>query len=168
VKWKAPTLTNGAAVSSYVVTVLSAGTVVKTVTFASSALTQTITGLTNAKAYTFKVAAKNVAGSSVQSLASAAIVVGAPTAPTGIGAVRTAAGSLKVTFTAPASNGAAITKYTATCVSTNSGVTKAKAGAAGPLVVTGLTATKTYKCTVKATNSRGTGPASVASAPVIA
>jgi hypothetical protein len=168
VKWKAPTITNGAAVSSYVVTVLSGGAIVKTVTYASPALTQTVTGLTNGKAYTFKVVAKNVAGASVQSVASAPTIVGAPGPPTAIGAVKAAAGSIRVTFTAPANNGAPITGYTATCTSTNNGATKTKTGTAGPLLVTGLTAGRTYKCTVKATNSRGAGPPSVASGPVIA
>jgi hypothetical protein len=167
VKWKAPTATNGAAVSSYVVTVLSGGAVVKTVTYASSALTQTVTGLTNGKAYTFKVAAKNVAGASVQSVASKPTIVGAPGPPTAVSAVKAAAGSIRVAFTAPANNGAAITGYTARCTSTNLGVTKTKTGTASPLTVTGLTVGKTYRCTVTATNSRGTGPPSVASGAVI-
>ena len=167
-KWKAPTATNGAAVSGYVVSVFSAGALVKKVTFASPYLTQAITGLTNGKAYTFKVAAENVSGTGVVSAASAATTVGAPTAPTGIGATRVASGSLRVTYTAPANNGAAITSYTATCTSTNLGVTKTKTASSGALTVTGLTAGKTYRCTVKATNSRGTGPASVASAAVVA
>ena len=168
VKWKAPTATNGAAVSGYVVSVFSGGALVKKVTFASPNLTQTITGLTNGKAYTFKVAAQNVSGTGVDSVASPATAVGGPAAPTGIGATRVAAGSLRVTYTAPANNGAAITSYTATCTSTNLGVTKTKTASSGALTVTGLTAGKTYKCTVKATNSRGTGPASVASAAVVA
>jgi hypothetical protein len=166
--WTAPTATNGAGVTGYVVTVLSGGTVVKKVTYASNALTEAVTGLTNGKAYTFKVAATNVAGTGTTSTASASIIVGAPGAPTAVTASRTAAGSLKVAFTAPPNNGAAITGYTATCTSTNGGVTKTKTGTAGPLTVTGLTAGSTYKCTVKATNSRGTGPASVASQPVVA
>jgi hypothetical protein len=43
-----------------------------------------------------------------------------------------------------------------------------KTASSGALTVTGLTAGKTYKCTVKATNSCGTGPASVASPAVVA
>ena len=37
-----------------------------------------------------------------------------------------------------------------------------------PVGVTGVTAGKRYRCTVVATNSRGTGPRSVPSAPVTA
>jgi hypothetical protein len=73
-----------------------------------------------------------------------------------------------VSFTAPANNGATITGYTATCTSTNLGVTKTKPGTASPLTVVGLSVGKTYRCTVKATNSRGTGPPSAPSAAIIA
>jgi hypothetical protein len=47
-------------------------------------------------------------------------------------------------------------------------VAKSKVGSASPLTVSGLTAGKTYTCTVKGTNSRGTGPASNPSKPVTA
>ena len=166
--WKAPTVTNGAGVTSYVVTVLSGGVVKKTVTFSLPTLVESVTGLTNGTSYTFKVAAGNVAGTGVATAPSAAIVVGAPAAPAKPTVVKVASGSLKVTFVAPANNGATISSYTATCTSSNLGVTKSKAGAASPLTVTALTAGKTYTCTVKATNSRGSGPASAKSAAVTA
>ena len=138
--WKAPTLTHGAAVTSYIVTVIAAGKTVKTVTFASPALTGTVTGLTNGKSYTFKVAAENVAGTGPQTSTGVTIVVGAPAPPTSVRAVKTAAGSLKLTFTAPATNGAAVSGYTASCSSTNGGTAKTKAGTASPITVTGLSA----------------------------
>ena len=59
-KWKAPTVTNGAGVTSYKVTVLSAGRTVKTLTFRRPRSSDTVNGLTNGTAYTFKVAAGNV------------------------------------------------------------------------------------------------------------
>jgi titin len=168
-KWTAPTVTNGAGVTSYRVTVLKAGVVFKTVTFASPALTQVISGLANGTAYTFKVAAGNVAGVGLPTAASLAAVVGAPGPPRAVTVLRVASGSIKVTFTAPlVTNGAAITGYTATCASSNLGVTKTKTGTASPLTVTLLSPGKTYKCTVKASNSRGAGPASAASIAVTA
>jgi len=72
-----------------------------------------------------------------------------------------AAGNGKATlsFTPPASDGgAAISLYTASCSPGPIGA----AAAAGPLTVTGLTNGETYSCTVTATNSAGTGPASAA------
>jgi hypothetical protein len=80
--------------------------------------------------------------------------------------VRIASGQLRVTFTASANNGAAVSSFTATCVSSNGGITRTKAGAASPLVVTALTSGRTYTCTVKGTNSRGAGLASAPSATV--
>ena len=76
---------------------------------------------------------------------------------------------MKVTFAAPtATNGAAITLYTVSCTSSNGGAAKTKTGHASPITDTGLGAGKQYTCTVKATNSRGVGPASTPSAAVTA
>ena len=167
--WKAPTVTNGAGVTSYKVTVLAGTAVFKTVTFPSPLLTETVTGLTNGKSYTFKVAAGNVAGIGAASAVSAVDVAGVPGAPTGVRAVKTSSGHLQVTFTAPAAtNGEPLTGYTATCTSSNLGVTKSASGAASPLIVSALSAGKKYTCTVKAKNSRGYGPSSVPSAPTSA
>ena len=92
-KWKAPTATNGAGVTSYVVTVLAAGKPVKTVSYPSPLLTETVTGLTNGKAYTFKVVAGNVAGTGAASAVTVAAVVGAPGAPSVVKAVKVTSGS---------------------------------------------------------------------------
>ncbi len=75
---------------------------------------------------------------------------------------------MKVTFGAPPNNGAAITSYAATCTPSNGGIVKTKTGATSPLLVSGLTAGKSYTCSVKATNSRGAGPVSVSSAAITA
>ena len=107
-------------------------------------------------------------GTSSASAASAAVIVGTPGPPPKPTIVKTAAGSLKVSFTAPAANGAAITSYTATCTSSNGGVTRSKSAASSPITVTTLSAGKTYTCTVRATNSRGAGPLSPPSSPAIA
>jgi hypothetical protein len=82
-----------------------------------------------------------------------AVLPGAPVI--GIGAPGN--GQATINFGAPASNGgAAITSYRATC---NPGGFTAT-GAGSPLTVTGLTNGTPYTCSVTATNSAGTGPAS--------
>src|SRR5690242_868889 len=81
VNWKAPA-NNGAPITGYVVTPFK-GTVAQTPhVFNSTALAQNITGLTNAAAYTFKVAAKNSRGTGAASAASA------PATPTATAALR--------------------------------------------------------------------------------
>ncbi len=165
VRWVAPTVTNGAAVSGYVVTALSGGVVQKTVPFASAALTQVITGLTAGKTYTFKVAAKNVAGAGPASVVSNAIKpISPPAAPTGVTAT---AGAAKATlrWTAPTvTNGSPVNGYVVTVLI--SGVvqkTVAFASTALTQVITGLTAGKTYTFKVAAKNIAGTGTASALS-----
>jgi hypothetical protein len=94
--------------------------------------------------------------------------MGSPAAPTAVTAVKVASGEIMVSFTPGAHNGSPITSFTATCVSSNGGVVGSKSGAASPLTVTGLTATRTYTCTVKGTNARGTGLSSAPSGAVLA
>jgi plastocyanin len=168
VHWAPPASNNGASISAYVVTPY-VGTVAQTSrTFKSTVTTETVTGLTNGRAYTFRVAAHNSFGTGPRSALSSPIRVGTPLAPTNVSAAHLARGELKVTFTPAANNGAAITHYTATCKSTNGGTTASHSNTASPIRVTALTAAKTYTCTVTATNSRGTGPASNPSTPAVA
>jgi hypothetical protein len=94
------------------------------------------------------------------------MIAGAPGQPGTPSAVNVASGSLKVTFAAPMSNGAPITSYSVTCASANGGVTRTKTGTKSPITVTTLTPGKSYRCSVKATNSRGAGPASMPSPAV--
>ena len=126
----------------------------------------TVTGLTTKKTYTCSVTATNAWGVGPASVASAPVIVGAPSAPSGVRTTRTAAGRLQVAFAPGANNGAAITRFTATCKSSDGGVTKAVSSTVHPIAVTGLTAGKTYTCAVSATNSRGVGPQSAPSPAV--
>jgi hypothetical protein len=129
--------------------------------------TPTVGGLIAGASYTFTVAAYDahtVGPASV--MTGAPVTIGAPAAATALRVAKVGKGTITIAFAAAANNGAPITKYTATCASTDGGATKVKAGKASPLRVTGLTAGKTYTCTVRATNKRGTGPASRSSGAV--
>jgi hypothetical protein len=85
-------------------------------------------------------------------------------------ATTTATGSLTLTFVIGANNGSAITSQTATCTSTNGGVTKTgvhSGATAAPITVAGTTTGRTYTCRVIATNARGPSLWSAPSLPVI-
>jgi hypothetical protein len=174
VSWLAPANHGVSPITGYTVTPFL-GTVAQAAhVFNTPATTETITGLTNAKAYTFKVKATNAAGSSALSVASGAVTVGAPKSPVGTVAksasTTAATGTINVTYAAGANNGAAITKYTASCISSNGGVAKTgihAAATAGTIAVAGTSTGKTYTCKVNATNSRGSSPPSLASAAII-
>jgi hypothetical protein len=122
-----------------------------------------VAAVTTAKTYTCTVKASNARGASLASAPSLPVVVGSPTAPTGVTTTHLAAGQIKVTFISGANNGSPITGYTGRCFSSDGGVPNAKSGPASPLTVVGLSAGKSYTCTVTATNARGTSPASIAS-----
>ncbi len=164
VRWKAPTATNGSDLIGYEVTALSGGVVQKVVDFDSIALTQTITGLTVGKTYTFKVAAANLSGLGDASMTSNAIIpTGPPSAPTGVTATAGAArATLKWTASHP--NGATVTGYVVTVLV--AGVVKKTVvftTAAVTEVITGLTKGTTYTFKVAGKNSLGTGAASALS-----
>jgi hypothetical protein len=127
-----------------------------------------VSGLTTANLYTCVVVATNARGAGTASAPSAPIAVGSPGPPTGVTALKVASGQLKVSFGAAPNNGSAITGYSATCTSSNGGVARSQTGAASPLTVSGLTAAKSYTCTVTATNARGSGALSAPSAATTA
>lgn len=93
------------------------------------------------------------------SIAAAFALVSAPSAPQ---AVTATPGALlaSLSFSPPASNGGGtITQYTASCSSAGQ-VTRTASGATSPISVNGLAGGVTYACTITATNTGGTGPAS--------
>ena len=93
----------------------------------------------------------------------------APGAPTVTSATAGTKRTLRVVFTAPASNGGApISHYRATCSSSDGGKTRAGSARKLLIVVRGLTAGKTYTCTVRARNRAGLGPSSAPSSAVVA
>jgi hypothetical protein len=173
VSWLAPANHGVSAITGYTVTPYIGAVAQAPQVFDSTALTRTVTGLINAKAYTFKVAATNSAGTGPLSAASAALIVGAPRAPGGVAArsLSTTAwtGGIAVGFVAPSNAGAAITRYTATCTSTNGGVARAGvrlAATAGTIIVGAASTARSYTCKVTATNARGTSVASAPSAAI--
>lgn len=98
----------------------------------------------------FTVAAVTGAGVGPASVG-VGVTIGTPAAPQAVTVSHAGKGAVKVAFKAGASNGAAITGFTATC-----GLHSAS-GKASPVTVKGLAAGKPYNCTVAATNSRGKG-----------
>ena len=159
---------NGSVVTGYVVTPFVGSVAQPARTFASTATTQVVTGLTNGTTYSFKVAGVNAVGSG-PAATSAAIVVGAPLAPTKVAATAGVAGSRQVTvsWTAPAANASPITGYVVT--PSRAGVVQPKvvtASAAPSVVVSDLITGSPYTFTVAATNASGTGVASAATAAV--
>jgi len=79
VTWVAPA-NNGSPINGYVVTPFVGSKAQPARTFNSTATTETIMGLTNARTYTFRVAAKNAVGTGAPSAASSPVIpTSAPT-----------------------------------------------------------------------------------------
>lgn len=148
---------HGSAITGYVVTPYYGSTAQTAHTFHSTATTETVTGLVNGRAYTFKVAAINAPGTGPKSSASPAVRVGTPGAPTSVQAWG-GAKSAKVHWVAPPSNGASITAYVITpYLGSTAQPVHTFNSSATTEIVHGLTSGHTYTFKVAAVNSRGTG-----------
>jgi hypothetical protein len=156
VSFTPPVNNGGAAITNY--------TVISTpgnFTASGGASPITVTGLTNGTAYSFRVTATNIGGTSAPSSPSNSVTpsASAPGAPT-IGIATAGNAQASVSFTPPLDNGGTpINYYTVT--STPGNLTAF--GAASPITIRGLSNGTTYSFTVTATNSGGTSPASAAS-----
>jgi hypothetical protein len=164
VSWAPATSTPSGCIAGSVVTPSIAGVAQPATLLPGPGTTTVLSGLTNGQTYTFTVAAEDGHAVGPTSGHTGPITVGAPAAITAVTATRAARGTITLGFRAPRDNGAAITRYAAVCRSKNGGVTRTATGTRSPLVAKSLTPGKTYQCTVKATNSRGTGLASRPSA----
>ena len=175
VTWVAPASTGGSPITDYLVKYSSNGGYLGTKIFVrsgSTALSCTITGLTNGLPYVIKVIACNAVGNSFRSVNSApatpATVAGAPTSVVAV----SGNSQLAVTWVAPASNGGSpITEYLVK-YSSNGGVagswTRYRPGApitALSCTVTGLTNGTAYVIKVIARNAVGISLPSANSAP---
>jgi phospholipase C len=164
VNWDPPISDGGAPITSYAVTPYIGTEALAPQTSTRPATSEVITRLDLATTYRFQITADNANGSGAPSVFTNALTVGAPSAPTAVSAVRTAAGTFQLSFSGRSDNGARITGYAATCLSSNGGATIATSGTTSPLTVINLTQGTTYTCTVAAINSRGTSPSSTPSA----
>ncbi|WP_329426066.1 putative Ig domain-containing protein [Streptosporangium sp. NBC_01495] len=167
VSWTAPA-SNGSAITGYVVTPYLGGVAQSPVSFDASATSRTLTGLTAGATYTFTVAAVNAVGTGSASPASNAVVpYNVPGRPT-ITAATAGTSSANLTWTAPASNGSAITGYVVTpYIAGVAQPTQTFSGTATTQSVTGLTPGVSYTFTVTAVNAAGPGPASLPSSAVV-
>ena len=159
VSWHAAAA-NGHPITSYSVVASPGGHTCTT----AGTLTCTVSGLINGSTYTFRVTAANSIGSGPASAPSPGVIPATvPGAPSGAAATP-ADSSAVVSWSAPGSTGGVpITGYTAT--SAPLGRTCTTTGALTCTVV-GLLNGTSYTFSVTATNAKGTGPASTASAGV--
>jgi hypothetical protein len=156
--WSAPAFDGGAAISGYDVTAYSGG-VAQSTTAVGAATQATIGGLTNGATYTFRIAAKNVAGTGAQSSDSNAVTPRTvPDAPASVSASTGGAGQAIVNWSTPAFNGGApITGYEVTSYVAGAVRTKITVGLGNQVTFGGLTNGTTYTFRVAAKNVAGTG-----------
>jgi len=162
ISWSAPAFNGGAAISGYTVQDGSNAVICTT----AGATSCTVSNLTSASSYTFRVAATNVAGTGAFSSASGSTLqTSIPNAP---GQPRLISGRYRfiIDWTAPVDNGFALTGYVATATNGTTTRTCSVAAAVSRCIISGFPSTQsTFVVSVKASNVYG---ASAASASVSA
>ena len=174
VTWAAPD-TRGATISAYAVQYRAATAqnwTTWTRTGTATSTSETVTGLTNATAYVFRVRATNRVGDGAWSPASASVTPAAlpvaPAKPTGVAG----AASVTLTWVAPADpTTAAVSGYkvqykTAAAENWSGATTVSRTGTATTTTITGLTDATAYVFRVRAVNRIGDGAWSPASSDV--
>lgn len=154
VSWVAPVFNGGSPITGYSV-VSNPTTTTQTVSAGASSLN--FTGLSYGTAYTFTVAAINSVGTGVYSASSNSITpTTTPATPTiGLASVSASSTSATITWTAPFSNGSAITGYS--IVSNPETTTQTTGSGSTSMTFTGLTYGTAYTFTVAAVNTVGMG-----------
>jgi hypothetical protein len=165
VSWSAPTNNGGASITDYTLQSCISNSCTTVSRSASTETSTKVSGLLKGTAYTFQVAAVNVAGSSAYSTRSAAAtpraVAGTPTDIVGTVGNR----QVVLTWTAPANNGAAITDYVVqSCIGSSCSTFVHSPSATAGITVTGLTNGTIYTFKIAAVNLAGTGTAATSSA----
>ena len=157
ITWAAASDTGGSAITGYTITTVEDAT--KTCAPSpATALTCTVTGLTNGTPYTFTLVASNVVGSSVASDPSNAATPATVTEPGKPAAPTAVAGDASATVTwvaATDDGGSAITGYTITAVEDATKSCTPTPATALTCTVTGLTNDTDYTFTLVATNAIG-------------
>jgi large repetitive protein len=127
----------------------------------------TVSGLTNGRIYTCRVAAANAVGSGPRSAPSAPVVTGAaPAAPRIVSVVSGKApgptGPLLVSFKAGSNNGTPISSYRVRCIAVSDGSVHVNSSTGTPITVPGLITGHAYTCSVVAISASGTSGSSAA------
>jgi hypothetical protein len=123
-----------------------------------------VSGLTVGKSYHCRVLATNAVGDGPYSgfgatvLVPAAPVATVPGKPVITKSEAVSKKKAKISFTLASNGGSPVTSYLVSCTSKNGGKTRSATGPASPIKVKKLTPGKKYKCKVRATNAKGTGP----------
>ncbi|MBU6240488.1 MAG: fibronectin type III domain-containing protein, partial [Acidobacteria bacterium] len=162
VTWAAPADTGGSTITTYVVEQSTNGTL-WTESLRTTALTATVTGLTNGTSYSFRVYAINGAGAGAAVTTATTHQPGAKaSAPTALVATPSSA-QISLSWSAPTdTGGTTLTGYVVE-QSTDGGLnwTTATTVSGTSATITGLANGTAYSLRVRATNSSGNGAASV-------
>jgi hypothetical protein len=160
VRWTAPTNTAQGPIANYTIAPIPADAPSIT-TPNDSARSATISGLQNGKTYRFSVIANNYYGASLAALTEEVVPKGAPSAPRSVFATTNPSGSVTVEWDPPVSDGGyPVTSYV---VRPSSSIRPVTVQGTSYTFTTGLRGGYSYVFEVQATNTFGTGPASIAS-----